>query len=164
MKFTWKKLIWILCEAWCEIHMKFNMWNSCEVKFVWIFSFGNFDVNFTWNWFEFHVRCDCLSTVLSHIIKWYLLSLLLSWCFKSSDGRLNIQTKPLDVVYNPMSVKRVREFFSTKKLSSSRLSQLKLTGKNRSSQEFCLSHFLNSNVCAEWSSNASNSKVVSYYL
>lgn len=43
--------------------------------------------------------------------------------------RLSIQTKPLDIVYNPTTFKRVKEFFSTRKKLQSKTSQLRLTGK-----------------------------------
>ncbi|KAK3098591.1 hypothetical protein FSP39_021054 [Pinctada imbricata] len=41
--------------------------------------------------------------------------------------RVCIKTKPLDIVYNPSMVKRVREFFSSRKMKYSKASNLRLT-------------------------------------
>lgn len=81
-------------------------------------------LNIGWSLGTFNSLIILIDKMFSEMQKYSNLNIL-----KLPVYRLNIQTKPLDVVYNPSSVKRVREFFSTKKMSSSRLSQLKLTGK-----------------------------------
>jgi hypothetical protein len=43
--------------------------------------------------------------------------------------RLSINTKPLDLVYNPATVRRIREFFSSRNKGIARVSKLQLTGK-----------------------------------
>ncbi|XP_060085097.1 intermembrane lipid transfer protein VPS13D-like [Ylistrum balloti] len=54
----------------------------------------------------------------------------------NANYRVKIETKPLDIVYNPSTIRKIREFFSTKNMGTSRSSQLRLTAAARRQYEF----------------------------
>ncbi|OWF52509.1 Vacuolar protein sorting-associated protein 13D [Mizuhopecten yessoensis] len=54
----------------------------------------------------------------------------------NANYRVTIETKPLDIVYNASTIRKIREFFSTKNMGTSRSSQLRLTAAARRQYEF----------------------------
>ena len=47
----------------------------------------------------------------------------------SADYRLDIKTKPLDIVYNPAAIKRVKEFFTVKERGDFPKTEIELAGQ-----------------------------------
>ena len=47
----------------------------------------------------------------------------------SADYRLDIKTKPLDIVYNPAAIKRVKEFFTVREPGDFPKKEIELAGK-----------------------------------